>query len=85
MTTPVCSWHARVRNSRIRGSVHRALGDGGVMPLQPPDDPSGRLAGVAHDPGHAPESWQALGRVLPDYDGRRGRLREMVVRVWVGW
>lgn len=46
---------------------------------------------VAHElvhlrhPDHTREFWAALGRVMPDYDGRRRRLREVGVRLWVRW
>jgi hypothetical protein len=29
------------------------------------------------DEGHSPRFWARLGRVMPDYDSRRGRLREL--------
>jgi hypothetical protein len=32
---------------------------------------------VRHDDGHGPAFWALLGRVMPDYDARRDRLRDL--------
>jgi len=36
-------------------------------------------------PDHTREFWATLGRTMPDYDGRKHRLREMGARLWLGW
>lgn len=54
-----------------------------MMPLQPPDDPSGRLAGVVHNPDDTREFRQALGRVLPHFDGGEGEAEGVGARLWL--
>ncbi|MBN2196243.1 MAG: M48 family metallopeptidase [Polyangiaceae bacterium] len=54
-----------------------------MMSVLPPDGSSGRLVGVVRHPDHTREFWAKLGRVMPDYDERRQRLRAMGARL--GW
>lgn len=56
---------------------------GAMMSVLPPDGSSGRLVGVVRHPDHTREFWAKLGRVMPDYDERRQRLRAMGARL--GW